>query len=109
MNEKSKKEGYTNRLNEELLGALGEKSPKEQTSATYEKREVSRDATSHKVKTKHASPWKDTVPIEHTSKTRKQKRKSSRDRYFLLLSLGIAAGVLTAAGLLIYGSLLFLH
>ena len=46
MNEKSKKEGYTNRLNEELLGALGEKSPKEQTSVTYEKREVSRDATS---------------------------------------------------------------
>ena len=81
MNEKTKKEGYTDQLNQELLGTLGE----------------------------NASPWKDTAPAENTLKTRKKKHRSSRDRYFLLLSLGIAVGVLTAAGLLIYGSLLFLH
>ena len=102
MNEKTKKEGYTDQLNQELLGTLGEK-------AAYEKREVHRDTTYHKTNTKHASPWKDTAPAENTLKTRKKKYRSSRDRYFLLLSLGIAVGVLTAAGLLIYGSLLFLH
>lgn len=88
MNEKTKKEGYTDRLNQELLGTLGGQA---------------------KTNTKHASPWKDTVPVENTSKTRKKKHRNSRDRYFLLLSIGIAVGVLTAAGLLIYGSLLFLH
>ena len=105
MNEKTKKEGYTDQLNQELLGTLGEKASSEQISAAYEKREVHRDTTY----TKHASPWKDTAPAENTLKTRKKKHRSSRDRYFLLLSLGIAVGVLTAAGLLIYGSLLFLH
>ena len=98
MNEKTKKEGYTDQLNQELLGTLGEKASSEQISAAYEK-----------TNTKHASPWKDTAPAENTLKTRKKKHRSSRDRYFLLLSLGIAVGVLTAAGLLIYGSLLFLH
>ena len=91
MNEKTKKEGYTDQLNQELLGTLGEKASSEQISAAYEKREVHRDTTYHK------------------TNTRKKKHRSSRDRYFLLLSLGIAVGVLTAAGLLIYGSLLFLH
>ena len=109
MNEKTKKEGYTDQLNQELLGTLGEKASSEQISAAYEKREVHRDTTYHKTNTKHASPWKDTAPAENTLKTRKKKHRSSRDRYFLLLSLGIAVGVLTAAGLLIYGSLLFLH
>lgn len=103
MNEKTKKEGYTDQLNQELLGTLGEKASSEQISAAYEKREVHKDTTYHKTNTKHASPWKNTL------KTRKKKHRSSRDRYFLLLSLGIAVGVLTAAGLLIYGSLLFLH
>ena len=107
MNEKTKKEGYTDQLNQELLGTLGEKASSEQISAAYEKREVHRDTTYHKTNTKHASPWKDTAPVENTLKTRKKKHRSSRDRYFLLLSLGIAVGVLTAAGLLIYGSLLF--
>ena len=100
MNEKTKKEGYTDQLNQELLGTLGEKASSEQISAAYEKREVHRDTTYHKTNTKHASPWKDTAPVENTLKTRKKKHRSSRDRYFLLL---------TAAGLLIYGSLLFLH
>ena len=109
MNEKTKKEGYTDQLNQELLGTLGEKASSEQISAAYEKRDVHRDTTYHKTNTKHASPWKDTAPVENTLKTRKKKHRSSRDRYFLLLSLGIAVGVLTAAGLLIYGSLLFLH
>ena len=109
MNENTKKEGYTDQLNQELLGTLGEKASSEQISAAYEKREVHRDTTYHKTNTKHASPWKDTAPAENTLKTRKKKHRSSRDRYFLLLSLGIAVGVLTAAGLLIYGSLLFLH
>lgn len=109
MNEKTKKEGYTDQLNQELLGTLGEKASSEQISAAYEKREVHKDTTYHKTNTKHASPWKDTDPAENTLKTRKKKHRSSRDRYFLLLSLGIAVGVLTAAGLLIYGSLLFLH
>lgn len=88
MNEKAKKEYSTERLNQELLGTLGEK---------------------NQARTKYASPWKETVPAENTSKNRKKKRKNSRDRYFLLLSIGIAIGVMTAAGLLIYGSLLFLH
>lgn len=109
MNEKAKKEGYTDRLNQELLGTLGDQNLSEQISATREKREAHRNTTYHKTKTKHASPLKNTVSAEHTSKTRKKKHRNSRDRYFLLLSLGIAAGVLTAAGLLIYGSLLFLH
>ena len=109
MNEKTKKEVYTDRLNQELLGTLGEKDSSEQTSAPYEKREVHRDTTYHKTNIKHASPWKDTAPAENASESRKKKHRSSRDRYFLLLSLGIAVGVLTAAGLLIYGSLLFLH
>ena len=109
MNEKTKKEGYTDQLNQELLGTLGEKASSEQIRAAYEKRDVQRDTTYHKTNTKHASPWKDTAPVENTLKTRKKKHRSSRDRYFLLLSLGIAVGVLTAAGLLIYGSLLFLH
>ena len=106
MNEKIKKEGYTDRLNQELLGSLGEQVPSEQVSATYEKMEMHRK---HKANTKHASPWKDTVPVDNTSKSRKKKHRNSRDRYFLLLSIGIAIGVVTAAGLLIYGSLLFLH
>lgn len=106
MNEKAKKEGYTDQLNQELLGTLGGGVPSEQISATYEKTEMHRN---HKTNTKHASPWKDTVPGENTSKTRKKKHRNSRDRYFLLLSIGIAVGVLLAAGLLIYGSLLFLH
>ena len=106
MNEKIKKEGYTDRLNQELLGSLGEQVPSEQVSATYEKMEMHRK---HKTNTKHASPWKDTVPVDNTSKSRKKKHRNSRDRYFLLLSIGIAIGVVTAAGLLIYGSLLFLH
>ena len=112
MNEKTKKEGYKHEninKNNFLLGTLGEKASSEQISAAYEKREVHRDTTYHKTNTKHASPWKDTAPVENTLKTRKKKHRSSRDRYFLLLSLGIAVGVLTAAGLLIYGSLLFLH
>ena len=108
MNEKTKKEGYTDQLNQELLGTLGEKASSEQISAAYEKREVHRDTTYHKTNTKHASPWKDTAPAENTLKTRKKKHNLF-PRYFLLLSLGIAVGVLTAAGLLIYGSLLFLH
>ena len=99
MNEKTKKEGYTDQLNQELLGTLGEKASSEQISVAYEKREVHRDPTYHKTNTKHASPWKDTAPAENTLKTRKKKHRSSRDRYFLLLSLGIAVGVLTAAGL----------
>ena len=60
MNEKTKKEGYTDQLNQELLGTLGEKASSEQISAAYEKREVHRDTTYHKTNTKHASPWKDT-------------------------------------------------
>lgn len=40
MNEKTKKEGYTDQLNQELLGTLGEKASSEQISAAYEKREV---------------------------------------------------------------------
>lgn len=106
MNEKIKKEGYTDRLNQELLGSLGEQVPSEQVSATYEKMEMHRK---YKTNTKHASPWKDNVPVDNTSKSRKKKHRNSRDRYFLLLSIGIAIGVVTAAGLLIYGSLLFLH
>lgn len=43
MNEKTKKEGYTDQLNQELLGTLGEKASSEQISAAYEKREVHRD------------------------------------------------------------------
>ena len=38
MNEKTKKEGYTDQLNQELLGTLGEKASSEQISAAYEKR-----------------------------------------------------------------------
>ncbi len=109
MNEKTKKEGYTDRLNQELLGTLGEQDSSEQISATYGKREVHRKTTYHETKTKHASPWKNTVPVDDTSERRKKKHRNSRDRYFLLMSIGIAVGVLTAAGLLIYGSLLFLH
>ena len=56
MNEKTKKEGYTDQLNQELLGTLGEKASSEQISAAYEKREVHRDTTYHKTNTKHASP-----------------------------------------------------
>lgn len=37
MNEKTKKEGYTDQLNQELLGTLGEKASSEQISAAYEK------------------------------------------------------------------------
>ena len=48
MNEKTKKEGYTDQLNQELLGTLGEKASSEQISAAYEKREVHRDTTYHK-------------------------------------------------------------
>ena len=33
MNEKTKKEGYTDQLNQELLGTLGEKASSEQISA----------------------------------------------------------------------------
>ena len=64
MNEKTKKEGYTDQLNQELLGTLGEKASSEQISAAYEKREVHRDTTYHKTNTKHASPWKDTDPAD---------------------------------------------
>ena len=109
MNEQERRENYTGRLNEELLGALGGKNVEEQISATYEKKNAQRNTANNKTRTKHASPWKDTALAENTSKSRKKKRKSSRDRYFLLLSIGIASGVLIAAGLLIYGSLLFLH
>ena len=56
MNEKTKKEGYTDQLNQELLGTLGEKASSEQISAAYEKREVHRDTTYHETNTKHASP-----------------------------------------------------
>lgn len=52
MNEKTKKEGYTDQLNQELLGTLGEKASSEQISAAYEKREVHRDTTYHKTNTK---------------------------------------------------------
>lgn len=45
MNEKTKKEGYTDQLNQELLGTLGEKASSEQISAAYEKREVHKDTT----------------------------------------------------------------
>ena len=76
MNEKTKKEGYTDQLNQELLGTLGEKASSEQISAAYEKREVHRDTTYHKTNTKHASPWKDTAPAENTLKTRKKKLKA---------------------------------
>lgn len=69
---KQKKEGYTDQLNQELLGTLGEKASSEQISAAYEKREVHRDTTYHKTNTKHASPWKDTAPAENTLKTRKR-------------------------------------
>ena len=65
MNEKTKKEGYTDQFNQELLGTLGEKASSEQISAAYEKREVHRDTTYHKTNTKHASPWKDTAPVEN--------------------------------------------
>ena len=75
MNEKTKKEGYTDQLNQELLGTLGEKASSEQISAAYEKREVHRDTTYHKTNTKHASPWKDTAPAENTLKTRKKKQQ----------------------------------
>ena len=51
MNEKTKKEGYTDQLNQELLGTLGEKASSEQISAAYEKREVHRDTTYHKTNT----------------------------------------------------------
>ena len=37
MNEKTKKERYTDQLNQELLGTLGEKASSEQISAAYEK------------------------------------------------------------------------
>ena len=40
MNEKTKKEGYTDQLNQELLGTLGEKASSEQIRAAYEKRDV---------------------------------------------------------------------
>ena len=47
MNEKTKKEGYTDQLNQELLGTLGEKASSEQISAAYEKREVHRLSLIH--------------------------------------------------------------
>lgn len=74
-------------------------------------------------RTKHASPWKETAATrdarprkttwkaEHTksvSKTKKENRDSG-NIHFLLLSIGIAAGVLVTAGALVYISLLFLH
>ena len=70
MNEKTKKEGYTDQLNQELLGTLGEKASSEQISAAYEKERYT--GIQHIINEyKHASPWKDTAPAENTLKTRK--------------------------------------
>ena len=91
MNEKTKKEVYTDRLNQELLGTLGEKDSSEQTSATYEKREVHRDTTYHKTNIKHASSWKDTAPAENASESRKKKHRSITITVFLIIFITLSS------------------
>lgn len=59
MNEKTKKEGYTDQLNQELLGTLGEKASSEQISAAYEKREVHRE-----ISTYHKNEYKTCQSVE---------------------------------------------
>lgn len=87
---------------------------------------VSKKSGRDNQRTKHASPWKETAatqvvhPRKTTLKTKsaspaprakekKKKHRSSGDMHFLLMSIGIAVGVLVTAGALVYISLLFLH
>lgn len=124
MSEREKRTDYTNELNNDLLQMLGVDEPSEnlterekfsgvehltprRTQKPDEKsarrqKSISKKSDRDNQRTKHASPWKETAATRTT-------HPHKRDLHFLLLSLGIAAGVLVTAGGIVYISLLFLH
>lgn len=89
MSEKEKRTVYTDELNENLLHMLdGQPSKREQVETTHRNRRSMAESN-------HAR--------------QRKKRIAQQNRRFFLMSIGIAAGVLIAAGALVYVSLLFLY
>lgn len=89
MSENEKSTVYTDELNENLIHMLDEQPSKREQVET-----VHRDRRSM-TESSHAS--------------QRKKRIAQQNRRFFLMSIGIAAGVLVAAGALVYVSLLFLY
>lgn len=91
MSEQKKRTAYTDELNENLLQMLEQKPAKPVRTGDKRRKDDRRSSSG----SRHASERK--------------KRAARQNRRFFLMSIGIAIGVLVAAGALIYVSLLFLY
>ena len=89
MSEKEKRTVYTDELNENLLHMLDGQTPTREQVETIHRNRRSMAGSNHA--------------------SQRKKRIAQQNRRFFLMSIGIAAGVVVAAGALVYVSLLFLY